>query len=282
MRVGTRCWHGRQHGLACTPQIKVEVADAPFRAHGRNTDNYSRITAAHPLDEAQAGDTAARAARRHRIRISDLPQAASSCLRDQLNFLSTREPTTSKKQRPRTPRRAIGFRVLPLAAALLPVLAHAQRAAPAAAAPSTNEVEVAGAAPVPGTGIERDRLPYSVFTAPAEDIEAGQAASLPEVLSARLPSVQITETQGNPFQPEVTFRGFQASPLLGSAQALSVFLDGMRLNKPFGDVVNFDLIPLNAIDRVTPVGGSQPAFGPNALGGALALTTENGRTMRAR
>lgn len=186
----------------------------------------------------------------------------------------------SKKQRPRTNRRAIGFRLLPLVAALLPVLAYAQRAAPAAAAPSTNEIEVVGAAPVPGAGIERDRLPYSVFTAPAEDIEAGQAASLPEVLNARLPSVQIVETQGNPFQPEVTFRGFQASPLLGSAQGLSVFLDGMRLNEPFGDVVNFDLIPLNAIDRVTLVGGSQPAYGLNTLGGALALTTKNGRTMR--
>ena len=178
-------------------------------------------------------------------------------------------------------------RLLAMVPALLPLWVQAQqaaaperpRAAPAAEA-RLDEIEVVGTAPVPGAGIERDRLPYSVFTAPAEEIESAQAASLPELLNARLPSVQITETQGNAFQPEVNFRGFQASPLLGAAQGLSVFLDGMRLNEPFGDVVNFDLIPLNAIDRVTLVGGSQPAFGLNTLGGALALTTKNGRTIQ--
>lgn len=161
-----------------------------------------------------------------------------------------------------------------------PAQAPSQAPSPTPAQDSAAEVSVTAVAPVPGAGIESDRLPYSVFTSRASDIESAQAASLPELLTGRLPSVQMIETQGNPFQPELSFRGFGASPLLGAPQGLSVFLDGMRLNEPFGDVVNFDLIPLNAIDRVTLVGGSQPAFGLNTLGGALSLTTKNGRTLR--
>ena len=53
--------------------------------------------------------------------------------------------------------------------------------------------------------------------------------------------------QGNPFQPDVNYRGYTASPLLGTPQGLSVYMDGVRLNQPFGDVVSWDLIPRIAI-----------------------------------
>jgi hypothetical protein len=36
-------------------------------------------------------------------------------------------------------------------------------------------------------------------------------------------------------QPDVNCGGYPASPLLGMPQRLSVYLDGVRLNQPFGD-----------------------------------------------
>ena len=82
--------------------------------------------------------------------------------------------------------------------------------------------------------------------------------------------------QGNPFQPDVNFRGYTASPLLGTPEGISVYVDGVRQNQPFGDVVSWDLIPKNAISEVALVPGSDPLFGLNTLGGALSVTTKNG------
>ena len=89
-------------------------------------------------------------------------------------------------------------------------------------------------------------------------------------------SVSVSNGVGNPFQNDVNYRGFTASPLLGSAQGLSVYLDGLRLNQPFGDVVSWDLIPKAAIDSLALMPGSNPLFGLNTLGGALNVQTKTG------
>jgi hypothetical protein len=92
-----------------------------------------------------------------------------------------------------------------------------------------------------------------------------------------------TEAQGvhvlsaNPFQPNVFYHGFQASPLQGVSQGLAVYVNGVRFNDPFGDTVNWDLIPDIAIDRINLV-GANPVFGLNALGGALSVQLKNGFT----
>jgi outer membrane receptor protein involved in Fe transport len=97
-------------------------------------------------------------------------------------------------------------------------------------------------------------------------------------MNNNLVGVSINETQNNPYQPDVLFRGFTASPLLGTPQGLSIFQDGVRINEPFGDAVNWDLIPMNAIAGMNLMPGSNPVFGLNTLGGAIAITTKNGRT----
>jgi len=89
-------------------------------------------------------------------------------------------------------------------------------------------------------------------------------------------SVTVNEMQGNPFQPDINYRGFSASPLLGTPQGLSVYVDGVRVNQPFGDVVSWDLIPRSAIASITVMPGSNPLFGLNTLGGALAVQTKDG------
>jgi iron complex outermembrane recepter protein len=127
-----------------------------------------------------------------------------------------------------------------------------------------------------GAGIDRSHLPYRVLSADAADLEQTQSLSLPDFMATRLPGVTINEVQGNPLQPDVNYRGFTASPLLGTAQGLAVYVDGVRANEPFGDTVNWDLIPRSAIAGFDLMPGSNPAFGLNALGGALAVRTKSG------
>ena len=95
-------------------------------------------------------------------------------------------------------------------------------------------------------------------------------------MNRRLDSVHVNEVQNNPFQPDVNYRGYTASPLLGTPQGLSVYMDGVRLNQPFGDIVSWDLIPRIAISSLALMPGSNPLFGLNTLGGALSLETKNG------
>ena len=89
-------------------------------------------------------------------------------------------------------------------------------------------------------------------------------------------SISLGSPSGNTFQPDVSFRGFAASPLLGTPQGLSVFQDGVRINEAFADVVNWDLLPQNAIASMQLLPGSNPVFGLNTLGGALALSMKDG------
>ncbi len=112
----------------------------------------------------------------------------------------------------------------------------------------------------------------------ADAIEDSNALSLPELLKAQLQSVNLNDVQNNPFQPDVQYRGFTASPLLGLPQGISVYLNGSRVNEVFGDTVNWDLMPLDAIDSVALYSGSNPVFGQNTLGGAITLSTKNGFT----
>lgn len=100
--------------------------------------------------------------------------------------------------------------------------------------------------------------------------------SLAEIIRNQLVSVNINDVQNNPFQPDVQYRGFTASPLLGLPQGLSIYLNGSRVNEPFGDTVNWDLLPLEALENVVLFSTSNPVFGQNTLGGALVLNTKNG------
>jgi iron complex outermembrane receptor protein len=110
----------------------------------------------------------------------------------------------------------------------------------------------------------------------SEQLHSLPSRSLAEIMRNQLVSVNINDVQNNPFQPDVQYRGFTASPLLGLPQGLSIYLNGTRFNEPFGDTVNWDLIPLEALDNVLLFSTSNPIFGQNTLGGALVLNTKNG------
>lgn len=118
----------------------------------------------------------------------------------------------------------------------------------------------------------------TMLAASAEELAAGREIALADHLARNLPSVFVNEAQGNPLQPDLRYRGFVGSPLLGLPQGLAVYVDGARVNEPFGDTVSWALVPRSAVDAAVLVPGGNPLFGLNALGGALALRTKDGFT----
>jgi outer membrane receptor protein involved in Fe transport len=138
-------------------------------------------------------------------------------------------------------------------------------------------VEVVGTMPLPGLGTPIEQVPANVQAATDKDITRSRASDLQQFLDREVGSVNVNSVQGNPFQVDVQYRGFAASPLIGTPQGLSVFQDGVRVNESFGDVVNWDLIPQFAIANLNVLPGSNPLFGLNTLGGAISVRTKTGR-----
>ncbi len=137
-------------------------------------------------------------------------------------------------------------------------------------------VEVVGTTPLPGLGTAIRDVAANVQIFTSKDMGQQRQANLTEYLEQNPSSVSINSAQGNAFQADVNFRGFTASPVLGTPQGLSVFQDGVRINEPFGDIINWDFLPQSAISSIQLIPGSNPAFGLNTLGGALAVYTKSG------
>ena len=141
---------------------------------------------------------------------------------------------------------------------------------------TTATVEVVGTTPLSGIGVPRLHLPANVQSLDDRRLDEIESQNIAEQLVRQVPAVTMNEVTGNPYQADINYRGFTASPLLGTPQGLSVFVDGVRINEPFGDTVNWDLIPNSAIAGIDLIPGSNPAFGLNTLGGALAMRTKSG------
>jgi outer membrane receptor protein involved in Fe transport len=137
-------------------------------------------------------------------------------------------------------------------------------------------VEVVGTTPLPGVGTPLADVPANVQSFGADALARRRPSSIASFLDRNAAGFSIGDAQGNPFQPDVSFRGFSGSPLLGVPQGIAVFQDGVRVNEPFGDIVNWDLIPPSAIGSVQLLPGATAAFGRNALAGALAVYTKSG------
>ncbi len=140
----------------------------------------------------------------------------------------------------------------------------------------TGTIEVISTTPLPGIGTTIDQVPSNVQSVSAKDLAKQHTLELSDYINNNLGGVTITEGQSNPYMADVNFRGFTASPLAGAPQGLSVFQDGVRINEPFGDTVNWGLIPQSAISSVNLMPGSNPVFGLNTLGGALSVNTKSG------
>ncbi|MGD8859100.1 MAG: TonB-dependent receptor [Myxococcales bacterium] len=131
-------------------------------------------------------------------------------------------------------------------------------------------------APARGSQLALRKVPRNVLRLDASEMREQHPLGVQDALELRLGSVVINDVQNNPLQPDVQFRGFTASPLLGTPQGLAVYQNGVCINEPFGDVLQWDLVPELAIEEVQVIPGANPLYGLNALGGALALRMKNG------
>lgn len=147
----------------------------------------------------------------------------------------------------------------------------------AADAITTDKINVVGTTPLPSLGLPLEQVPAGIQLITGPQLKKQRSVTIADYLQNNIAGVNVNDTQNNPFQPDVSFRGYSASPLLGTPQGLSVYVDGVRVNEPFGDVVSWDLIPVNAIASTSLIPGSNPLFGLNTLGGALSIQTKSGR-----
>ncbi len=139
-------------------------------------------------------------------------------------------------------------------------------------------MQIVNSTPLMGSGLAVDKLPGVVHIADDKDFSASQSQSTSELLELQFSGVTVNNLQSNPYQKDIRYRGFTASPLLGNPQGLAVYVNGVRFNEPFGDTVLWDLLPNNAIKQMALLPGSNPIFGLNSLGGALSIRTKTGFT----
>jgi outer membrane cobalamin receptor len=119
-----------------------------------------------------------------------------------------------------------------LASALLVAAAPAGAQAPPAEQPiRLPPVLVTAPARLPDAPLPLDHVPGSVEIISGQSIRESGAGNLQEYLT-RLPGVTLNDEQGNSQQPDLSFRGFQATSVTGVPQGISVFVDGVRVNEP--------------------------------------------------
>lgn len=141
--------------------------------------------------------------------------------------------------------------------------------------PIKEEIVVIGRAPALGLGVDQDKIPANVRVFGGDGIRRGGSSDFLRTLEEGAGGLALSHAQNNPFQPSITYRGFEASPLNGVAQGMAVYVNGTRFNQPFGDTVNWDLLPDIAVERMN-LEGTNAVFGLNALGGSLSLQMKDG------
>ena len=180
---------------------------------------------------------------------------------------------------PATPARSTGARTTTVRTTATRTTA---RTAPAPTAPAPATPAPAQSSGPPASGeMSRDKVPSNTEVLTSADFSHDRSSSFLEALSQNLPGVFIGDQSGNPFQRDVNYRGFVASPVQGTPQGLAVYQNGVRINEAYGDVVNWDFIPEMSIRKLSLV-PNNPIFGLNAIGGALTIEMKNGFTYQGK
>ena len=139
-----------------------------------------------------------------------------------------------------------------------------------------DSIEIVGITGLHGMNMARNKVSSKIQTANYQDFNRLQSTDYTDFLNQRFSAVHLNDPNGNMLYPDVQYRGFVASPLLGMSQGIAVYQDGVRMNELFGDIVNWELIPRGAVANVELSSGSNPLYGLNALGGALSFQTKSG------
>ncbi len=136
---------------------------------------------------------------------------------------------------------------------------------------------VISVSPLPGMTVDLNKVPSHTQSLDLADLTRQGVVSVSDALNSQVASVTVNDNLDDRFQPDILYRGFEASPVLGTPQGLAVYQNGVRINEAFGDVVNWDLIPDVALSRVE-VTSANPLYGLNALGGAIIVHMKDGNS----
>jgi iron complex outermembrane recepter protein len=207
-----------------------------------------------------------------RPQTTTLPQPGATAARPGLDSGNEGESVIFEPMRAGTFR---GILIFVMASAILAASGSVARAADKASQAQNVMEVVVQATPLPGPTVDLDAIPGNVQTLSAADLSRAGSASLTSALNSELGSINVNDDLNDPYQPDILYRGFEASPVLGTPQGLAVYENGVRINEAFGDTVNWDLIPSIAINNVELV-SSSAVYGLNALGGAISVGMKNG------
>jgi outer membrane receptor for ferrienterochelin and colicin len=110
-------------------------------------------------------------------------------------------------------------------------------------AQSVDEIEtrevVVSSTRLPDAPVDPRTLPAKVTVITAEDIQKSGAKTVQEAIQWAT-GIVMYDGVGNAFQQTIDLRGFNGQPV----PSTTVFVDGMRMNEPDFNTVNFDLIPI--------------------------------------
>lgn len=119
--------------------------------------------------------------------------------------------------------------------------------------------------------LDLGRYPGQIRETTQEEIETSEAHAVPEVIKTE-PGITLYNQTGNPYEPTLDMRGFSGQPVTTT----TVILDGVRVNNPDFNVVDWDLIPTKDLQGIQVIPGTASVFGKNALAGVLNLQTKRG------
>lgn len=137
------------------------------------------------------------------------------------------------------------------------------------------EILVTAPARLPEAPVTLAEVPATVQVITGEEIERSRALVLQDALQ-QLPGVHLNDEQGNSYQFDLSWRGFTGSSVTGIPQGISVFVDGVRVNEPAVEEINFDLLPLDHVERIELFRGPTAVFGRNSLAGSVNIITRRG------
>jgi len=129
---------------------------------------------------------------------------------------------------------------------------------------------------LPDAPVDPFTLPAKVTVITAEDMVRSGAKTVQEAIQWATGIVMFNEV-GNEFEQRVDLRGFNGQPVTGT----SVFVDGVRVNEPDFNAVNYYLIPIESIERIEIIPGASAIYGKNALGGVINIITKRGTVSRS-
>src|SRR5881628_3420763 len=155
---------------------------------------------------------------------------------------------------------------------LVPFLLQPQSIQAAEPVPEALPEVVVSSTRLPGDPVDPRTLPAKITVITAEDIQNSGSKTVQEAIQYATGIVMYDQV-GNAFQQTVDLRGFNGQPV----PVTSVFVDGVRVNEPDFNTVNFDMIPIESIERIEIMPGASAIYGKDALGGVINIITKRGK-----